>query len=110
MNYEQRKQRAIENVGGLLADGRGDAEYRDQIAAEQAAEDREYEDNRDVNDIFSNSVKPSLKRAIESAGESAFCRARSADHLSDEDRAAEIFGGDPRDDSADDEDDGEVWS
>ena len=77
MSYADRKRQAVEHVGGLLADGRGDADYRDQLAAEQAAEDREYEDSRDANDSFSNSVKPSLKRALENAAESDFCRSRS---------------------------------
>ena len=106
MSYAQRKQRAAENVAGLLSDAEHDAAMRRDEEDARAAEDRAEQSQRDVFDFADDRLPVGHQRALDSARESRFCQERFHGDDAAELRAA--FGSDRGDDErepTDDEDD-----
>ncbi len=108
MSYAERKQRAIENVDGLLADQRDDAEMVRDEQRVRDAEDRTETGERDAADFMDDRRSPGFARAVQSVRESRFAQERF--HGSGAAELDAAFGSGPdRDDDdggvEDDEDD-----
>ena len=105
MAYAQRKQRAIENVAGILADARDDAAMRRDEEHARAVEDRAETGERDVFDFVDDRPSPGFQRALDSARQSRFVQERF--HVNDSVELDAAFGPDQDDDEREptDEDD-----
>ena len=104
MTYAQRRQRAIEDVRGLLADARDDREMVLDEQHARAAEDRAETGGRDAFDFMDDRPSPGHQRALDSVRESQFCQERF--HGDDAAQLRAAFGPDKDDDDlTDDEDD-----